>query len=67
MDKRHYKLWSDKRGIFIDENKNLAEIRKASLDHTHRSRITLLEEQRDKNSNDKIIRMKESEIFFCRG
>lgn len=62
LDAFHHGLWSAARSEHQSYNLQLAEFRKESLRSSHRARINILHEQLNRASNDKIRRMKQSEI-----
>ena len=62
LDAHHYKLWSEAREKHQGRTRELAQYRRESLTTSHRARISLLEEQLDQTSNDKIKRMRQAQI-----
>lgn len=62
LDAHHYKLWSDARERHQRRTRELAQYRRESLETSHRARISLLEEQLNQASDDKIKRMRQSQI-----
>lgn len=62
LDAQHYKLWSEARAKHRQRTKELAEYRRESLSTSHRARIALLEEQLDQANNEKIQKMRQSQI-----
>jgi len=62
LDARHYNLWSEARAKHQQRTQELAEYRRESLSTSHRARIALLEEQLDQASNEKIQKMRQSQI-----
>ena len=62
LDAQHYKLWSDARLKHQQRTQELAEYRRVSLSTSHQARIALLEEQLQQTSNEKIQKMRESQI-----
>lgn len=62
LDAHHYKLWSDARDRHQRRTHELARYRRESLATSHRARISLLEEQLNQASDDKIKRMRQSQI-----
>ena len=62
LDIQHYTLWSLARKNHIDENKKIAAYKKESLETSHRSRLTILEEKLEVAKNEKIQRMRQSQI-----
>ena len=62
LDAMHYKLWHDARVKHRQRTRELAEFRRESLSTSHRARIALLEEQLSQATNEKIQRMRQSQI-----
>ncbi|MEW5948996.1 MAG: helicase-related protein [Thermodesulfobacteriota bacterium] len=62
LDAQHYKLWSEARAKHRQRTQELAEYRRESLSTSHRARITLLEEQLQQANNEKIQKMRQSQI-----
>jgi len=62
LDAQHYSLWSDARTKHRQITQELAEFRRESLTTSHRARIALLEEQLRQASNEKIMKMRRSQI-----
>ena len=62
LDVQHYKLWIDARTKHRQRTQELAEYRRESLSTSHRARIALLEEQLKQATNDKIQKMRQSQI-----
>lgn len=62
LDAQHYTLWSDARTKHRQRTQELAEYRRVSLSTSHKARMALLEEQLQQTSNDKIQKMRESQI-----
>lgn len=62
LDGQHYSLWSDARVKHRRRTQELAEFRRESLTTSHRARIALLEEQLKQASNEKIQKMRRSQI-----
>ena len=62
LDGQHYKLWSDARARHRQKTQELAQFRRESLTTSHRARIALLEEQLRQADNEKIQRMRQSQI-----
>lgn len=62
LDAQHYKLWSEARAKHRQRTQELAEYRRESLSTSHRARIALLEEQIKQSSNEKIQKMRQSQI-----
>ncbi|MBN1547159.1 MAG: hypothetical protein JW902_10915 [Syntrophaceae bacterium] len=62
LDTQHYKLWSEARAKHRQRTKELAEYRRESLSTSHRARMALLEEQLNQASDEKIQRMRKSQI-----
>lgn len=62
LDAHHYKLWSKAREQHQHQTRKLAQYRRESLGTSHRARISLLEEQLGQAGDDKIRRMRQSQI-----
>jgi len=62
LDGQHYTLWSDARVKHRQRTQELAEFRRESLTTSHRARIALLEEQLKQAGNEKIQKMRQSQI-----
>ena len=62
LDTQHHKMWSDARTKHRQRTQELAAYRRESLSTSHRARIALLEEQLKQSSNEKIQRMRQSQI-----
>ncbi len=62
LDGQHYKLWSEARSKHKQVTKELASYRKESLDRSHAARMALLNEQLERANDDKIRRMRQSQI-----
>jgi hypothetical protein len=62
LDAQHYRLWSEARSKHRRQTQELAEFRRESLTTSHRARIALLEEQLRQAGNEKIQKMRQSQI-----
>jgi len=62
LDVQHYKLWSEACAKHQQRTRELAEYRRESLTTSHRACILLLEDQLRQASNDKIQKMRRSQI-----
>lgn len=62
LDAQHYNLWSEAREQHRQRTQELAEYRRESLSTSHRARIALLEEQLRQAGNEKIQKMRQSQI-----
>ena len=62
LDAQHYNLWNDARTKHRQKTWELAEYRRESLSTSHRARIALLEEQLSQATNEKIQKMRRSQI-----
>ncbi len=62
LDGQHYNLWSETRAKHRQRTQELVEYRRESLSTSHRARIALLEEQLRQASNEKIQKMRQSQI-----
>jgi len=66
LDRRHHSSWSEARANYITDNRDLVRHQLQSLNVSHQSRCKLLEDHIQKATNDKIQRMKESELARAR-
>jgi len=66
LEALHYTSWSDARADHIDQVNQVAQSRLSSLRVSHQARIALLEEQRDQANEDRIRRMRESQLDTAR-
>lgn len=62
LDSQHYKLWTEAREKHRDRTRQLASYRKESLMTSHRARLALLKEQLAQATDEKIRRMRLSQI-----
>ena len=62
MDTQHHELWSEAREKHQQRTQELAAYRRESLSTSHRARIALLEEQLKQASDEKLQRMRRSQI-----
>ena len=62
LDAHHYKLWSEERTDHQRRNQELAKYRKESLSTSHQARMALLIEQLAQANDEKIQRMRQSQI-----
>lgn len=62
LDAQHYSLWRDARNQHRQITQEQAEYRRESLSTSHRARIALLEEQLAQATNEKIQKMRRSQI-----
>lgn len=62
LDAQHYKLWSEAHEKHQRRTQELAKYRRESLMTSHRARISLLEEQLRQADNEKIQKMRQSQI-----
>ena len=62
LDERHHIEWRAARANHMAENRDLVQHREQSLTVSHRARRTLLEDQIESATNEKIRRMKEGEL-----
>lgn len=62
LDAQHYKMWNEARIRHQKKTQELVEYRRESLSTSHRARIALLEEQIGQATNEKILRMRRSQI-----
>ena len=62
LNEQHHRLWSEARAKHRRRTQELAEYRRESLATSHRARISLLAEQLKQSSNEKIQKMRQSQI-----
>ena len=62
LDKNHYQLWSEARTSHQKRTKELTDHRRESLSKSHQARIALLREQLEQATDEKIKRMRQSQI-----
>lgn len=62
LEQQHYRLWLDNRAAHIEQVQQNVRSRLDSLQTTHNARIAALRDQLEANSDDKIRRMKLSQI-----
>ena len=62
LDAQHYSLWNGARSRHRQKTQELADYRRESLSTSHRARIALLEEQLSQATNEKIQKMRHSQI-----
>jgi Superfamily II DNA and RNA helicases len=62
LDVHHYKIWSEAREKHQRRTQELAQYRRESLTTSHRARIALLKDQFDQATDEKIRRMRQSQI-----
>jgi len=62
LDAHHYKLWSEAREKHQRRTQELAQYRHESLTTSHRARIALLKDQFNQATDEKIRRMRQSQI-----
>lgn len=62
LEDAHYQKWQAARETHQQQTKKIAEYRRESLSTSHRARMSVLAEQSDKATNDKIRRMRKSQI-----
>lgn len=62
LDAHHYKLWSDAREKHQRQTQKLAQYRRESLTTSHSARIALLKDQLNQATDEKISRMRQSQI-----
>ena len=62
LNAQHYRLWSEAREKHRRRTQELAEYRRESLATSHRARISLLAEQLKQSTNEKIQKMRQSQI-----
>lgn len=62
LDAQHYSLWNDAGVRHRQKTQEQADYRRESLSTSHRARIALLEEQLSQATNDKIQKMRRSQV-----
>lgn len=62
LEQAHYRHWLDARALHIEAISQIAQARLASLTTTHAARLSVLEDQRSQASDDKIRRMRHSQL-----
>ena len=62
LDAQHYKLWSKAREKHQRRTQELAQYRRESLTTSHKARIALLKDQLGQTTDEKIRRMRQSQI-----
>lgn len=62
LDAQHYKYWEKARKEHQDQTRQIAEYKRESLSTSHRARMELLNEQLAKATDEKIQRMRQSQI-----
>jgi len=62
LDAQHYSLWAEARDKHRRRTRELAEFRRESLSTSHRARMSLLGEQLEQAKDEKIRRMRQSQI-----
>jgi hypothetical protein len=62
LDDQHYALWKDAINVHKRDTQTMAEYRRQSLSTSHRARLALLHEQLAQTTDEKIHRMRNSQI-----
>jgi ATP-dependent helicase HepA len=62
LDSQHYKLWTEAKRKHVEMTQQLATYRLASLETGHRARVALLTEQLNKAGDERIRRMRISQL-----
>jgi hypothetical protein len=62
LDEQHYALWAEAKKQHKDKTRQLATYRLASFETGHRARLALLNDQLLKTTDDRIRRMRQSQI-----
>lgn len=62
LDTQHHALWSEARTQHRQRTRELAAYRRESLSTSHRARLALLQEQLGQTSDEKLQRMRRSQI-----
>lgn len=62
LDTQHYVLWNEAKIAYRQKTRELVEYRRESLSTSHQARIALLQEQLSQATNEKIQKMRRSQI-----
>ena len=62
LEKHHYKLWSEARTEHRRRTEELVQFRRESLTTSHQARISLLKDQLEQATDEKIRRMRQAQI-----
>lgn len=62
LDSHHYVLWTEAKRKHVEKTEQLAKYRLASLETSHRARLALLNEQLAKATDERIRRMRRSQV-----
>ena len=62
LDSHHYELWTAARRRHLEKTQQIARYRLASLETSHRARLALLNEQLTKATDERIRRMRQSQL-----
>lgn len=62
LDKYHHQIWSASRAQHQADNMQLVLYKKESLKTSHKARVSILHEQLNKATDERIIRMRQSEL-----
>ena len=62
LDAQHHALWSEARALHQQRTQELAAYRRESLSTSHQARLALLQEQLEQTSEEKLQRMRRSQI-----
>lgn len=62
LDSQHYMLWMDAKRKHESKTRQLASYRLGSLEASHRARLALLNEQLARATDDRIRRMRQSQV-----
>ena len=62
LDTQHHALWSEARANHQRQTQELAAYRRESLSTSHQARLALLQEQLEQTSEEKLQRMRKSQI-----
>ena len=66
LDAQHHALWSEARANHQRQTQELAAYRRESLSTSHQARLALLQEQLEQTSEEKLQRMRRSQIDDAR-
>jgi hypothetical protein len=65
IEQAHYRVWKVAKEIHQQENLQIINLKKESLEISHKARIALLKEQLDFADNEKIIRMRKGQLVVA--
>lgn len=62
LDAAHYERWAKARSTHKEQNQRIADYRRESLTTSHRARVAMLEDRLLQATNEKIHRMRQSQL-----